>query len=660
MSEHSLQTLLVIIPLLPMAGFIINRFFGRRLGERAVSLIGPGVVGLAFLLSVIVIVSLSLSGEERLVAYVLPWMHVGQFQVDFAYVLDHLSAVMLLVVTGVGFLIHVYSIGYMHGDKSYHVYFSYLNLFVFMMLTLVMAENVLLMFLGWEGVGLCSYLLIGFWFEEWERARAGMKAFVVNRVGDFGFLLGILLLFWTSWELGHPTLSFHSLEEIVTRMSPPVITIICLLLFVGATGKSAQIPLYVWLPDAMAGPTPVSALIHAATMVTAGVYMVARLNFMYSLSPTASLVVAAVGALTAFYAGTMGVVATGIKKVLAYSTISQLGYMFLGVGVGAYVDGMFHLTTHAFFKALLFLGAGSVMHAMADEEDIMKMGGLRKYIPYTYWVFLFGALALAGVPPFAGFFSKDEILLKTFAQGHYVLYAIGLAGAFVTAFYTFRLVFLTFHGEERFDHHKVHPHESPWVMIVPMMILAVLSLIGGAVLGFPHHSLMEGYLEELFRYEVHAEGAPAGLLMLVSTVVALSGIGLAGYVYLLRPELPSRIAERFKGLYSLLWNKYWVDEIYQALFVNGALGLARSLARFDLGVVDFLVNFSARFTVLVSRFSGWFDLKGVDGAVNAIASATEGAGDGVRRVQTGVLQNYLLIFILGVACIVAYKIFFGG
>ena len=475
------------IVLSPLLGAILVALLGRTLPRKVIGTLASAAVGVSFLIGLAAFFKLKeLSGhghgEETvfLADHLYRWFAVGGLNVEAAFVFDRLSAVMVLVVAGVSALIHIYSMGYMARDECYWRYFTYLNLFVFFMLLLVTADNAVAMFVGWEGVGLCSYLLIGFWFEDPEKAYAGKKAFVVNRIGDFGFLLGIILIFWS---LG--TVNFNEIAQqapLLLTGGGTLATAICLLLFLGATGKSAQIPLYVWLPDAMAGPTPVSALIHAATMVTAGVYMIVRLNVLYLLAPAAMCVVAVVGAATAIYAASIGLMQNDIKKVLAYSTVSQLGYMFLAVGVGAFSAGIFHLVTHAFFKALLFLGSGSVIHAMSNKQDIREMGGLKKQMPVTYWTFLFATLAIAGIPPFSGFFSKDEILWKAFSspQGHWTLWLIGFVAAGLTAFYMFRLVFLTFHGECRADEEtKHHIHESPSLMTVPLIVLGVLSVIGG-------------------------------------------------------------------------------------------------------------------------------------------------------------------------------------
>ncbi|MGE5177048.1 MAG: NADH-quinone oxidoreductase subunit L, partial [Hyphomicrobiales bacterium] len=494
-------SLLWLIPTLPLLGAIVNGLGAGRLPRKVVSAIGTGTVGAALVIAILCVRQLlAMPAEDRIFSQQLfSWIDSGDLAVPVRFMLDPLSAVMILVVTGVGFLIHVYSTGYMGHEKAYGRYFSYLNLFTFAMLVLVMADNFLVMFFGWEGVGLCSYLLIGFWYQKPSAAEAGKKAFVVNRIGDWGFLIGMLLVFVT-----FGTLDFARVfPEAPTRLAlgGGLATAIALFLFVGATGKSAQIPLYVWLPDAMEGPTPVSALIHAATMVTAGVYMVARCHILYTLAPTALLVVAIVGAATAVFAATIGLVQKDIKRVLAYSTVSQLGYMFLGLGVGAFSAGIFHLMTHAFFKALLFLGAGSVIHGLSGEQDMDRMGGLKSALPKTHFTMLMATLAICGIFPFAGFFSKDEILWNAWSHGHPILWAAGVFGAFLTAFYMFRLYFMTFHGPSRVtEEAKHHLHESPNSMILPLMVLAALSVVGGFVQVplLQGGQRLEGFLEPVF------------------------------------------------------------------------------------------------------------------------------------------------------------------
>ncbi|MEE8190428.1 MAG: NADH-quinone oxidoreductase subunit L, partial [Candidatus Scalindua sediminis] len=565
--------------LFPIIGTIINGLFGKKLNTSLVGIIACTAIGLSFLVSILVFIDLlKLPPESRLFEkeYFL-WIGSGSFKSIAGLQVDPLSTVMILVVSGVGFLIHVYSIGYMHGDDGFYRYFTYLNLFTFAMLLLVLANNFLLMFIGWEGVGLCSYLLIGYWFEKKSASDAGMKAFVVNRIGDFGFLLAIMLIFVTFNTIDF-TEVFLAAPELL-EVGSIVATMIALLLFLGAVGKSAQIPLYTWLPDAMEGPTPVSALIHAATMVTAGVYMVVRCNVLYMLSPFSMTVVAVIGGATALFAATIGLAQNDIKRVLAYSTVSQIGYMFLACGVGAFVTGIFHLVTHAFFKALLFLGSGSVIHALGGEQDMRKMGGLKKHLPTTYKTFLIGTLAITGIPPFAGFFSKDEILLEAFTRGSLLFWGLGGFAAFITAFYMFRLLFMTFHGKSNMDKHvEEHVHESPMSIVFPLIVLAFLSVVGG-FLGFPAASAINDFLAPVIGGGGHlamADGGEAhhvsGKLMYsmmgLSTGIALVGIFLAYVMYIKKPDLPAKIVDKFKLVYKIIYNKYYVDEIYDATVVN--------------------------------------------------------------------------------------------
>jgi NADH-quinone oxidoreductase subunit L len=618
--------------------------------RKLVAFIGPGVVAGAFVVSLLSVLALAARPtHDRLFVQVLfPWIQAGGFSAPAALQLDPLSSVMILVVTGVGFLIHVYSVGYMSHEKAVARYFVYLNLFTFAMLVLVLGANYLLMFVGWEGVGLCSYLLIGYWYEKKSASDAGKKAFIVNRIGDFGFLIGMFLLFWTFGTVTYtevfakvPLLSADG------TLTTGIATAITLLFFVGATGKSAQIPLYVWLPDAMEGPTPVSALIHAATMVTAGVYMVARSNALYLLSPVSMAVVATVGAATAIFSATIGITQNDIKRVLAYSTVSQLGYMFLACGVGAFTAGIFHLMTHAFFKALLFLGSGSVIHALSGEQDMRKMGGLKKHLPITFTTMFIATLAIAGIPGLSGFFSKDEILWKAFSSPHgsVLLWAIGALAAGITAFYMFRLVFLTFFGASRMEPQvEKHVHESPFSMTVPLMLLAVLSLVGGwigmpALIGdlfhLPNH--FEAWLAPVFGHgaegAAHGGGhAPVALewgLMAASVGVALCGIALAYVLYRVRTDQPKKIAESVPGLYDWVSHKYYVDEIYDLLIVrrivNGSIWLWQA-----------------------------FDAAFIDGIVNGVAATVRGAGDRLRRVQTGMVGSYAFSLLLGAIVIVGY------
>lgn len=649
-----------LIPLFPAIGFLINGLIGRwwRLNKTFVSWVACSALGLSFLFSVLVFIDLLKLPPEARVAIpdkvLFDWIVSGGLKTVIGYKVDPLSIVMALVVTGVSFFIHIYSVGYMHEDPGFTRYFSYLNLFVFMMLNLVLANNFLLMFVGWEGVGLCSYLLIGFWFERDAPANAGKKAFVVNRIGDFGFLLGMFLIFS---KLG--TLTFDEVFSKAHLLDPVTVTLITLLLFTGAVGKSAQLPLYVWLPDAMEGPTPVSSLIHAATMVTAGVYMVARCHVLYEMAPLSMAVVATVGALTAMYAASMALVQVDFKRVLAYSTISQLGYMFLAVGVGAFSAGIFHLMTHAFFKGLLFLGAGSVMHALSGELDIRKMGALRKKMPVTFWTFLLATLAIAGVPGFSGFFSKDEILWSAFSspRGHFLLWLIGFITAGMTAFYMFRLCFTAFCGDYRGDRELWHhAHESPPVMTIPMVVLAVLSVIGGyvgvpAVLGGANHfhhflapvfGLHDGggheaalrLLPLAWAGEAAGEGGHGSaalelLMMVLSVAMAFAGIYLAYTLYLKRPELPKALVQRYPRAYTVLFNKYYVDEIYQFLFVDSCKRLGTILWR-------------------------QFDEAVVDRTVNLVAAIMRVLGGGLRLLQTGFVQDYALGIILGAVIVMLF------
>jgi len=625
------------IPLLPFAGFLIAGLFGKYLKEKAAYFAIAGVIG-AFMLAVSAF--FDVLGGAKINENLYSWISIGTFSVNVGFQIDQLTAVMLLVVTTLSSLIHIYSVGYMHGDRGYPRFFAYLALFTFFMLVLVMANNFLVMFVGWEGVGLCSYLLIGFWYEKKSASDAGIKAFVVNRVGDFGFVLAVLLIFVTFGTLDFSEV-FASVGTSVTDQSYhlfggdiTVITLISLLLFLGATGKSAQLPLYVWLPDAMEGPTPVSALIHAATMVTAGVFMVARCAPIFSLSETAMNTVAIVGGLTAVFAATIGLVQNDIKRVIAYSTISQLGYMFLGLGVGAFSAGIFHLTTHAFFKGLLFLASGSVIHALSGEQDMRKMGALKSRIKITHWVFIIGSLALAGIFPFAGFFSKDEILWSAYNASSLgrMLWVLGVAGAFMTAFYSFRLIYLSFYGKSRMDHDvEHHVHESPKVMTVPLMILAFFSIVigwigmPGAII--PHANLFGDFLAPLFPHTEHAAAAGSHWLelglMIFSVAVAIAGIRLAYSLYVKNTSVPDRIAEKYKGIYNLLLNKYNVDEIYNAIFVNA------------------FVHKTAKFLYTIG------DVKIVDGAVNGIAKFIGGASERGRKMQTGYIQQYAFTMGLG-------------
>lgn len=637
-----------LIPLFPLIGFVIVAFLGKKINnEKVVGTIASAAILLSFITAVSAFMGLSsMPAEERSVTIqVYKWIATGSFSVDVAYQIDQLSILFTLIITGIGFLIHVYSIGYMHGDKSFPRFFAYLNLFVFMMLNLVLANNMLLTFLGWEGVGLASYLLIGFWYDRkfegtnitWT-GDAAMKAFVVNRIGDFGVLLAMFMLFN---QFG--SLEYAAINENAPTLSVGMATTISLLLFLGCTGKSAQIPLGVWLPDAMAGPTPVSALIHAATMVTSGIFLIARTNVLFAMSPTTMAVVTGIGLATALLAGTIGLVQNDIKKVLAYSTVSQLGFMFTALGLGAFTAGVFHVMTHAFFKALLFLGSGSVIHGMHEEQDIRKMGGLKKYMPITHKTFLIGTLAIAGIPFFSGFFSKDEILWNAWLNGSPVLWGVGAVAAFTTAFYMWRLTTLTFEGEERFDHHHVHPHESPLTMTVPLMVLAVLSALGG-LLGVPHvighaihmPNLLEEWLDPIFASSKQFLPSHIGdhtgteiALMLASTVLAITGILFARSIYSRGLETANSIAAKMSGLYRLLLHKYYLDEIYGMLVAGPIMAASRD---FLWKIVDVLL---------------------IDGLVNGSARSMGAAAGILRRVQTGVAQNYALLMMVGIVLLIA-------
>ncbi len=631
-----------LILLFPLFGFFINGLFGKKINsEKIIGLIGSISILIPFLIAVQIFMEMLFkSGEKKLIYNFFEWIKVGKFSTSFAFILDELSILFTLVITGVGFLIHLYSIGYMKGDRGFARFFAYLNLFIVMMLILVLADNFLLMFLGWEGVGLCSYLLIGFWYDRkfevggYEKKSltvdAAKKAFVVNRIGDFGFLLAIFMIF-SKFE----TLDFTNVFKHVSNfgIDETTVTLITLFLFIGAIGKSAQIPLFVWLPDAMAGPTPVSALIHAATMVTSGIYMIARCSILFSLSPITMQVVATIGILTTLIAASIGLVQNDIKKILAYSTVSQLGYMFLGLGVGAFTAGVFHVITHAFFKALLFLGAGSVIHSLNEEQNIRKMGGLKKYMPITYKTFFVGTLAITGIPPLAGFFSKDEILWKTFESGNVLFWVLGIFGAMMTAFYMFRLFYLTFLKSPRFDEKYIHPHESPKTMTTTLTILAVLSGIGGLI-GVPSilggNSFLHHWLEPIFGKGSLKFGAhkfshfTEYLLMFISILVVVISIFYARKIFL----KTETIENNAKGFRKILFNKYYVDEIYEFLFVNPIFQMSK--------------NFLWKI----------FDIKIIDGVVNGVASIIEKISFKFKYIQTGMVQTYLSVFLFGVVVII--------
>jgi NADH-quinone oxidoreductase subunit L len=637
---------LIWIPLLPLLGFVVNTLAGRRLSRTVSGAFASLAVLGAFAVSVVEVRALmAMPGDSRDVSYTLfTWIGSADFQVPLTLRLDPLSALMILIVTGIGFLIHVYSTAYMHEEapSEFARYFAYLNLFVAFMLLLVLGANFLVLFIGWEGVGLCSYLLIGFWYQKQSAADAGKKAFIVNRIGDVAFILGVLLAFVHFGSIDFQQIA-ATLAPRAPEMSFGTVSLIALLLFIGATGKSAQIPLYVWLPDAMEGPTPVSALIHAATMVTAGVYLIGRNAVLFSHAPEVLVIVAVVGTLTAVWAGVIGLVQNDIKRVLAYSTVSQLGYMFLAMGVGAFAAGIFHLFTHAFFKALLFLAAGAVIHALAGEQDLRRMGGLKRELPVTYWTFLIGALAIAGVPGLAGFFSKDEILFKTFSTGHVWLWLLGMIMSFMTALYMFRLVFLAFHGERRYasdaDESREAAravHDAPRSMAVPLLILAAGSIIAGyigvpAALGGANH--IEHFLEPSFMQasaDAHANQAIEVGLMAFATILALLGIALAAYFYLRRLDVPVQLAQRFPGLYQFLLNKGYVDEIYDEALVQPIKSLSQDVL-----------------------WKG-VDATLIDGAVNGTATVVVESGAALRQIQTGSMRAYALSVLLGTVLLVGY------
>ncbi len=660
MTPQTLSPLLCTIPLLPLAGAAINGFLGRKSSKNAISAVALAFCGAAFVVAVVIAANFS-SASAPYSFRLAHWLRAGSFSVDFDFYLDQLSLVMLLVVTGVGFLIHIYSVGYMWDDDGYYRFMSYMNLFMFFMLTLVLAKNYLVMFIGWEGVGLASYLLIGYWFTKDSAAAAGKKAFIVNRIGDFGFLIALFLIIKNFHSLDFTKVFEQVSSRPIETAGAGLLTAIGLLLMVGAAGKSAQIPLYVWLPDAMEGPTPVSALIHAATMVTAGVYMVARSSAIFERAPMAMTVVAIIGTLTALFAATIGIAQTDIKKVLAYSTVSQLGYMFMACGVGAFSAGIFHLMTHAFFKGLLFLAAGSVIHGIGGEQDMRKMGGLRVYMPWTFATMGIATLAIAGIPPFAGFWSKDEILWKAFSSpnGSWVYWLLGVITAFITSFYMFRLMYMTFGGEYRgapapdehghgaHGHGQGHghgePHESPWVMLGPLVVLAFLSVVGGFLGGYQNrfeHFLtpaFHGAAVEVLR-DTSAEGADSKLeylLMGVSISVALLGWWLAHLLYSRRPQLPARIAASLGGLYRAVVNKYYIDELYAVLFVKPLVDGSTTILwhGVDQGVIDATVNDSA--------------------------DAARHVSDNVRHMQSGNLRSYAGWVAAGAAVVIAYMVWMG-
>lgn len=627
-----------LIPLFPLAGFLVNGLMNKKMPKNLVGLVAAGSVFVSFIISVLVFIEVKNGNGQPVTVTCFEWFSVGNLHLNFSFLIDRLSVVFLLVITGVGFFIHLYSIGYMHDDVDYARYFAYLNLFVFFMLLLVLGSNFLVMFAGWEGVGLCSYLLIGFWFKKSEYNHAAKKAFIMNRIGDLGFLLGLFLIFTTFGSLDYD--SVFSVAS-TYQTGDATLTAIAILLFIGAMGKSAQIPLYTWLPDAMAGPTPVSALIHAATMVTAGIYMIIRSHIIYALSPVSSEFVVIIGVCTALFAATIGLVQTDIKKVLAYSTVSQLGYMFVALGVGAYTTGLFHVVTHAFFKALLFLCAGSVIHAMSGEQDIRKMGGLKKLLPVTHFTFLIGTLAISGVPPFAGFFSKDEILAKTYLYSTPVFIVLCVTSV-LTAIYMFRLYWLTFFGSFRGTHHqKEHVHESPVTMTIPLIVLALLSAIGG-FLGVPSlfsefyhgHHILENFMAPIYIYtsgtSLHTSHYFETVLVLVS-IITLAIISYTTYHFYIRKNNVPGDEITFGPVSKLLYNKYWVDEIYDNLITKPLQWTSKYIVRnIEVHVID--------------RFVELFGL-----VVNTGSST-------LRLIQTGNIGLYLFIMVAGMITILIFKL----
>jgi NADH-quinone oxidoreductase subunit L len=633
-------SLLVLIPLLPLVGFLINGLGFPHIPKSLAGIIGTLAVLGSFILSLLTFNAFLAAGSQPLIVPLFDWITVGSLNIPFSFQIDQLSLLMLLIVTGVGALIHIYSMGYMHHDSGFGKFFAYLNLFLFFMLLLVLGSNYVVMFIGWEGVGLCSYLLIGFWNKNTNYNNAARKAFIMNRVGDLGFLLGIFTIIATFGTVEY----LEVFEKAASfAIGDPVIIAITAFLFIGAMGKSAQIPLFTWLPDAMAGPTPVSALIHAATMVTAGIYMVIRSNVLYSLAPSTLEIVGIIGAATALFAASIGLLQNDIKKVLAYSTVSQLGYMFMGLGAMAYSASMFHVITHAFFKALLFLGAGSVIHAMSDEQDIRSMGGLRKKLPVTFITFFIATWAISGLPPFSGFFSKDEILAHVFEHNK-ILWVIGVLGSVMTSFYMFRLLFLTFFGTFRGTHEQEHHlHESPASMTIPLIILAVLSAVGGAI-GIPEalhgsHQLA-AFMSPLFEAarQVNPEAfLPTALshaeeYMLMGISVAAAAIsGIAAYVmYVQKSVVPAPDSEEKSALEKVVYNKYYVDELYDNLFVKSTKTLSNAFYSFGEFFVDLFVNGAAR----LIRF---------------LASL-------LRKTQTGSTGDYVFAMVLGIVVILFWKL----
>jgi NADH-quinone oxidoreductase subunit L len=623
--------LVALIPLFPLLGFIINGFFGKKISKGLSGTIASLAVLASFIVSLLIFIDLKEHHEiTSQTVNLFAWINSDTLHIPFEFLVDPLSSWFLLIITGIGFLIHIYSIGYMHDDEGFSRFFTYLNLFVFFMLLLVLGNNYLIMFVGWEGVGLCSYLLIGFWFKNTAYNNAAKKAFIMNRIGDLGFLLGIILIFVTFGSI-----TYSEVFSAAGSGSSSTVTAIALLLFVGAMGKSAQLPLYTWLPDAMAGPTPVSALIHAATMVTAGIYMIVRSNVFYSMSDFASEVVAVVGVTTALFAATIGLFQNDIKKVLAYSTVSQLGLMFLGLGVGAYSSSVFHVTTHAFFKALLFLGAGSVIHAMGGEQDMRKMGGLKKALPITFITMLIGTIAISGIPPFSGFFSKDEILAHTYEHSP-VLWFFGMVASMLTVFYMFRLLYLTFYRKFRGTHEQEHHlHESPKSMTIPLVVLAILSVVGGLI-GLPEFwdlpNFMHHHLDPIIMHKNPSvlNHTKEWMLMGIAVVAAGATIFFAYMIYIKNQILPEAKDENLKGIKKVIYNKYYVDEIYEMIITKPLNAISELFYKF-------------------------FDKQVIDGLVNGVGSAVIGISSVVRKAQTGHIGVYIFSMVLGIILILFYS-----
>ena len=620
-----MSTTILLLLFTPLVGFLINIFFGKTLGKTVSGAIGTASVFISFLCTICLFSQINANGKA-ITFHLADWFSIGTIKVNFSFLFDQLSALWLLFVTGIGTLIHLYSISYMHEDENMHKFFSYLNLFVFFMIALVSGSNLLIMFIGWEGVGLCSYLLIGFWYKNQDYNDAAKKAFIMNRIGDLGFLIGIFIL-------GHlfGTLDFLEIKALLGKdvISPSLLSIAALCLFIGACGKSAQLPLATWLPDAMAGPTPVSALIHAATMVTAGIFMITRMNFLFDLTPEIQNVIAIVGAITAIVAASIGLVQNDIKKVLAYSTVSQLGLMFLALGLGAYEVAVFHVITHAFFKACLFLGSGSVIHALHGEQDMRNMGGLRKVMPITFWTMMFSTLAISGIVPFSGFFSKDEILMTAF-HSNIPLWVIGSIASIMTAFYMFRLMYLTFFNDFRgTEEQKHHLHESPALITIPLIILGFLATVGGLI-SLPGNSWLNHYLAPLFAHKSHGEHHLDGetiMLMAIATVGAFIGIGIAWFKYIKNKEVPVADSE-VQGLHKVLSNKYYLDEIYMATIVKPIY--------------------------MISSFAKKYVEKFISKAVIGLGGATYALSIKGKKIQNGNIGVYLFAFIFGMVGFLVY------